>query len=58
MLDCGGGGEAASYNNDGRGYGSLLASDSTRCKQVLEVLIGDVRYLVGTLPPSLYGNFI
>lgn len=55
MLD-GGGGEAASYNNGG--YGSLLASDSTRCKQVLEVLIGDVSYLVGTLPPSLYGNFI
>lgn len=49
---------AASYNSGGRGYGSPLASDSTICNQVLEVLIGGVKYLVGTLPPPLYGDFI
>lgn len=49
---------AAFYNSGGRGYGSPLASDSTICNQVLEVLIGGVRYLIGTLPPPLYGDFI
>lgn len=57
MLD-GGGGEAASYNSVGRGHGSPLASDSTRCNQVVKVLIGDVRHLIGTLPPPLDGDFI